>query len=172
MARQMGQSISKTAALVGHSCCAVVCIYQKWYKEGTTVNWWQGHGSTWGVKAGLHGPIQQTSYCCSNCWRSECWFWKVSEYTMHHSLVCMGLHTCGPVRVPMLTHVHHQKQAPGWTMGRRLAGGGNVNLWPMFCWETLGSAIHVDVTLEPRPHAGEEPPPCTFHASFIQLLFW
>ncbi|KAK3539724.1 hypothetical protein QTP70_012747 [Hemibagrus guttatus] len=37
--------------------------------------------------------------------------------------------------------------APGCTMGRRRAGGGSVMLWAMFCWETLGPAIHVDVTL-------------------------
>ena len=32
-------------------------------------------------------------------------------------------------------------------MGRRQAGGGSVMLWAIFCWETLGPAIHVDVTL-------------------------
>ena len=32
-------------------------------------------------------------------------------------------------------------------MGRKQAGGGRVMLWPMFCRETLGLAIHVDVTL-------------------------
>ncbi|ROL48468.1 hypothetical protein DPX16_22793 [Anabarilius grahami] len=44
MARRLGQSISKTAALVGCSRSAVVSIYQKWSKEGTVVNWRQGHG--------------------------------------------------------------------------------------------------------------------------------
>ncbi|KAK3551220.1 hypothetical protein QTP70_013834 [Hemibagrus guttatus] len=37
MARQLDQSISKTAALVGCSRSAVVSIYQKWSKEGTVV---------------------------------------------------------------------------------------------------------------------------------------
>ena len=37
--------------------------------------------------------------------------------------------------------------APGCTVGRRRAGGGSVMLWAMFCWETLGPAIHVDVNL-------------------------
>ena len=32
-------------------------------------------------------------------------------------------------------------------MGRSQAGGGSVMLWAMFCWETLGPAIRVDVTL-------------------------
>ena len=34
---------------------------------------------------------------------------KVSEYTVHRSLLHMGLHSCRPVRVPMLTPVHRQK---------------------------------------------------------------
>ena len=34
-----------------------------------------------------------------------------------------------------------------YTIGRRQAGRGSVMLWSMFCWETLGPAIHVDVTL-------------------------
>ncbi|KAK3522147.1 hypothetical protein QTP70_026962 [Hemibagrus guttatus] len=41
--------------------------------------------------------------------------------------------------------LHHM--APGCTMGRRRAGRGSVMLWAMFCWETLGPAIHVDVTV-------------------------
>ena len=36
---------------------------------------------------------------------------------------------------------------PGCTVGRRQASGGSVVLWAMFCWETLGPAIHVDVNL-------------------------
>ena len=36
---------------------------------------------------------------------------------------------------------------PGCTVGRRQAGGGSVMLWAMFCWKTLGPAIHVDVNL-------------------------
>ncbi|ROI16577.1 hypothetical protein DPX16_22554 [Anabarilius grahami] len=38
MARRLGQSISKTAALVGCSRSAVVSIYQKWFRKGTVVN--------------------------------------------------------------------------------------------------------------------------------------
>ena len=38
MAGQLGQSISKTAALVGCSQSAEVSIYQKWSKEGTVVS--------------------------------------------------------------------------------------------------------------------------------------
>lgn len=35
----------------------------------------------------------------------------------------------------------------GCTMGSRQAGGGCVMLWAMFCRETLGPAIYVDVRL-------------------------
>lgn len=38
-------------------------------------------------------------------------------------------------------------QASGCTMGRRQAGGGSMMLWTVFCWETVGPTIHVDVTL-------------------------
>lgn len=32
-----------------------------------------------------------------------------------------------------------------WYQGEEQAVRGNVMLWTMFCWETLGPAIHVDV---------------------------
>ncbi|ROL52454.1 hypothetical protein DPX16_6138 [Anabarilius grahami] len=67
MARRLGQSISKNAALVGCSRSAVVSIYQKWSKEGTVVNRRQGSMMSEGYPC---GPIQQTSYCSSNCSRS------------------------------------------------------------------------------------------------------
>ena len=37
-------------------------------------------------------------------------------------------------------------------MGRRQAGGGSVMLLAVFCWESLGPAIHVDVTLKCTTH--------------------
>ena len=40
-----------------------------------------------------------------------------------------------------------EHMVPGCTIGRRQASRGSVILWAMFCWETLCSAIHVDVTL-------------------------
>ena len=121
MARWLGQSISKIAALVRCSWSAVVSTYQKWSKEGKAKNRRKGHDrGTRGVKAGPCGPIQQTSYCSSNCWKSSCWFKllyvyrmhlpaivnslfvrtylaneadsyrKMSKHTVHHSLLCMG----------------------------------------------------------------------------------
>ena len=35
---------------------------------------------------------------------------KVSECTVHRSLLRIGLRSCRSVRVPMLTPVHHQKR--------------------------------------------------------------
>ncbi|KAK3533885.1 hypothetical protein QTP70_033007 [Hemibagrus guttatus] len=53
-------------------------------------------------------------------------------------------HVAGRVCVHLLPGKH---MAPACTMGRRRAGGGSLMLWAMFCWETLGPAIHGDVTL-------------------------
>ncbi len=78
---KLGQSISKTAALVGCSWSAVVSIYQKWSKEErnsgepVTGSWAsKAHWCTGGVKAGPCGPV--------------------SEYTVHRRLLGMGLHSC------------------------------------------------------------------------------
>ena len=61
-------------------------------------------------------------------------WWITFSFTSHGWLV----HVC---RLPG-EHV-----APEYTMGRRQAGGGSVMVWAVFCWETFGPAIHVDVTL-------------------------
>ena len=177
----------------------MVSIYQKWSKEGTVVNRRQGHGRPRLIDA--RGERRLARVVRSNRRATVAQIAqevnagsdrKVSEYTVHHSLLRMELHSCRPVRVPMLTPVHRRKRqqwarehqnwtteqwkkvawsdesrfllhhvdgrvrvrrfpgehmAPGCTMGRRQAGGGSVMLWAMFCWETLGPAIHVDVTL-------------------------
>ena len=68
-------------------------------------------------------------------WKKVAWS-DESRFLLHH--------VDGRVRVRRLPGEH---MAPGCTMGRRQAGGGSVMLWAMFCWETLGPAIHVDVTL-------------------------
>lgn len=44
IARQLGQNISQTIGLVGCSQYAVVCTYQKWYKERQLVDHCQGYG--------------------------------------------------------------------------------------------------------------------------------
>ncbi|ROL53281.1 hypothetical protein DPX16_20920 [Anabarilius grahami] len=110
MARRLCQSISKTAALVGCSRSAVVSIYQKWSKEGTVVNRRQGYGRPRLIDArgerrlalvvrsnrrALVAQIAQEVNAGSDR--------KVSEFTLHCSLFCMGLHSHRPGRVPMLT---------------------------------------------------------------------
>ena len=193
MARRMGQSISRTVALVGCSRSAVVSVYQKSSKEGTVVNWQPGQLLL--RLTDVHGERRLAQVVKSNRRAHVISDWKVSEYTVHHSLLCMGQQSSRAVRVPMLTPVHcrkhqqwkHEHQnwtmeqwksvvwsdesrfllhhvdgrvrrlpgehiVPGCTMGRRQAGGGSVMLWAMFCWETLGPAIHVDVTLTRTTH--------------------
>ncbi len=188
MARRLGQSISKIASLVRCSRSAVVDIYQKWSKEGTVVNRRQGHGKPrlarvtrsrrWATVAHIAQEVNAGSDG------------KVSEYTVHHSLLPMGLHSHRPVRVPMLTPVHRLKRQQwarehqnwtteqwkklvwsimfsftslGWagasvsftwgTQGTRMHYGKKAcrrrqcNVWALFCWETLGPVILVDVTL-------------------------
>ena len=117
MARRLGQSISKTAALVGCSRSAVVSIYQKCSKEGTVVNRRQGHGRprlidargerrlALVVRSNRRATVAQIAQEV-NAGSDR----KVSEYTVHRSLLRMGLHSRRPVRVPMLTPVHRRKR--------------------------------------------------------------
>uniref|UniRef100_A0A8P4K6M0 Transposable element Tc1 transposase n=1 Tax=Dicentrarchus labrax TaxID=13489 RepID=A0A8P4K6M0_DICLA len=192
MARLLGQSISKTAALVGCSRSAVVGIYQMWSKEGKAVNRRQGHGRPRLIDA--HGERRLACVVRSNRRATVAQIAekvnagsdrKVSEHTVHRTLLRLGLRGRRPVTVPMLARVHCQKRlqwahehqnwtteqwkkvawsdescfllhyvdgrvrvrrlpGPGCTMGRIQAGKNSVMLWAMFCWETLGPAIHVD----------------------------
>jgi len=98
---------------VGCSRSAVVSIYQKWSKEGTVVNRRQGHGLTDEcgerrlarvVRSNRRATVAQIAREV-NAGSDR----KVSEYTVHHSLLRMGLYSCRPVRVPMLTPGHHRK---------------------------------------------------------------
>ena len=73
----------------------------------------------------------QNTQCIAVCCVGGC-----SHFLLHHMY--------GWVCVRQLPGEH---MAPGCTMGRRQAGGGSVMLWAMFCWETLGRTINVDVTL-------------------------
>lgn len=48
MTRQLGQSISKSAGLVGYSHSALVSIYQKWHSgEPATGSWWSKGWPLW-----------------------------------------------------------------------------------------------------------------------------
>ncbi|ROL53136.1 hypothetical protein DPX16_19790 [Anabarilius grahami] len=99
MARRLGQSISKTAALVGCSQSAVVSIYQKCSKERAVVNQRQGHGRPRLIDA--CGERKLARVVQSNRRATVAQFAqevnagsdrKVSKYTVHHSLLRMGLH--------------------------------------------------------------------------------
>lgn len=69
------------------------------------------------------------------------------------------------------TYVHRLpggEMAPGCTIGKRQAGRCSVMLWAMFCWDSLGPAIHVDVTLICNTHlniASDQVHP------FMEMLF-
>ncbi|ROL52456.1 hypothetical protein DPX16_6140 [Anabarilius grahami] len=118
MARRLGQSISKTAALVGCSRSAVVSIYQKWSKEGAVVNRQQGHGRPRvidacgkrrldrALRSNRRATVAQTAQEV-NAGSDR----KVSEYTVHHSLLRMELHStwmAGCVCVAYLGNTWHQ----------------------------------------------------------------
>ncbi|ROL46064.1 hypothetical protein DPX16_1971 [Anabarilius grahami] len=82
MARRLGQSISKTAALVGCSRSAVVSIYQKWSNEGTVVNRRQGHGEERRLASVVRSNRRATVAQIApevNAGSDR----KVSEYTVH-----------------------------------------------------------------------------------------
>ena len=68
-------------------------------------------------------------------WKKVAWS-DVSRFLLDHM--------DGRVRV---CHLPGEVMAPGCAVGRRQAGGGSVMPWAMFCWETLGLSIHVDVNL-------------------------
>ncbi len=109
---------------------------------------------------------------------------KVSEYTVHCSLMCMGLNSqCWPLSTAESGNSGHMSIRTGpQSNGRRWPGLMNhvffyimwmagcvcvlylgntwhqealweegkpaeAVCWAMFCWETLGPAIHVDITL-------------------------
>ena len=84
---------------------------------------------------------------------------KVSEYTVHHSLLRMGLHSRRPVRVPMLIPFTAESTINGhvsirtgpWSNGRRWPGLRNLVFfyitWMARCmsvlsWGTHGTRLH------------------------------
>ncbi len=112
MARWLDQSISKTAALVGCSVSAVISIYQKWFKEGTAVNQRQGHG--WPRLIDTRGERRLDCVVWSNRLASVAQIAqevnvgsdiKVSEHTVHHSLLCEH---------DVFTHLTAQKLNSKW----------------------------------------------------------
>ena len=114
------QSISKTAALVGCSRSAVISIYQgRNSGEPTTGSWLASlmheDSEGWPVWS---NPTEEQIAEEVNAGSDR----KVSEYTVHRSLLLMGVHSHRQVRVPMLTPVHCRKRQQwarehqNWTM--------------------------------------------------------
>ncbi|KAF3698669.1 hypothetical protein EXN66_Car014356 [Channa argus] len=184
MARQLGQSISQTAELVGCSQSAVVSIYKKWSKDGQPLNRQQCHGRLEVIPARAeqrvarsgrsHGKAttkqiadnlnasfdeQQSEnallrgiltpvHCQERLhwaherqnWTMEQWkkvAWSgESRFLLHH--------VDGRVHVLRLPG---EEMAQECTMERSQGSRGSVTLWAIFCWETLGACVHVDVNL-------------------------
>lgn len=109
MARRLGQSISETAGLVGCSRSAVVSTFQKWSKEGQPVNRRQGHGRPRLIDARAERRllrVVQTHRMATvaqiaeqvNAGSDK----KVSEHTVHRSLLRLGLRNRRLTRTPVL----------------------------------------------------------------------
>ncbi|KAM9476718.1 uncharacterized protein Hap1MRO34_009737 isoform 1-T6 [Clarias gariepinus] len=105
MARRLGQSISQTAGLVGCSRYAVVSTYQKWSKEGQPVNRRLGHGRPRLIDARGERRLarlvrsHRRATVAQIAERVNAGFdRKVSEHTVHRSLLRMGLRNRRPGR--------------------------------------------------------------------------
>ena len=81
------------------------------------MNWWQGHGRLRLIDACAEWRLAHLVQ--SNRRPTVAQIAKEvnagSEYTVHRNLLHMGLHSCRPARVPMLTSVHHQKVKVAWS---------------------------------------------------------
>lgn len=113
MARRPGKRISKTATLVGSSRYAVVSTDQRRSTTGNTSSHRQGLGwpcltdvrsQDWlsrlvrSAKRDTVADLTRDFNCGPN----------VPEHT-HCTLLDMGLYSHTPIRVPVLTAVHHQR---------------------------------------------------------------
>lgn len=167
MARRLGQSISKTAALVGCSRSAVVSTYQKWSKEGKAVNHRQGRGRPRLIDA--RGERRLARVVRSNRRATVAQIAekvnagsdrKVSEHTVHHSLLRMGLRSRRPVRVPMMTPVHCRKRLQ-WAREHQ---NWTTEQWKKVAWSDESRFLlhHVDGRVRVRRLPGEHMAPgCT-----------
>ena len=125
MARQVGQSISETARLVGCSHSAVVSTYRQWSEERQTTN--RGQGVRRPRLIDARGQ-RRLSHLVQTDRRSTVAQVRenfngghgrnVSQSTVHRTLLRMGLHSRRPVRVPMMTPVHRRKHLQ-WTRERQ-----------------------------------------------------
>ena len=116
MARQLGQSISETARLVGCSRSAVVSTYRQWSEEGQTTNRRQDVGRprlidargqrrlSRLVRTYRRSAVAQVTENFNGGHRRN-----VSQFTVHRTLLRLGLRSRRPVKVPMMTPVHRRK---------------------------------------------------------------
>ena len=118
MARRLGQSISETERLVECPWSGVVNTYRQWSEEGQTTNRRQGVGHPRLIDArGQRGQshLVQTDRRCTAAQVTENFNGghgrNVSQSTVHRTLLCMGLRSRRPVRVPTtMTPVHRRKR--------------------------------------------------------------
>lgn len=110
MARRLGQSISQTAKLVGCSRSAVVSTFKKWTQEGQPVNRRQGHGRPRLIDARGELTLARVVRCNSTATVAQiaekvnaASERKVSEHTVHRSLLRMGMRRRTKVTLPTLT---------------------------------------------------------------------
>ena len=81
----------------------------------------------------------------SETWQPRVWTMGQWKMVARCDLSCLFLHHVdGFVHLRCIPGEH---MGPGCTMGRGQTSSGSAMLWAMFCWETSGPAIHVDVTL-------------------------
>ena len=125
MARQLDQSIAETARLVGCSRSVVVSIYRQWSEEGQTTNRRQGVGRqrlidvrgqrrlSRLVRTDRRSTVTQVTENFNGGHGRN-----VSQFTVHRTLLRMGLRSHRPVRVPMMTPVHRRKRLQ-WACERR-----------------------------------------------------
>lgn len=112
MARRLGRSISSTASVVGCSRSAVVSTFQRWSRQGRLVNRRQGHGRprlidergerrlARLVQSNRRATVAQIAQEV-NAGSDR----KVSEHTVHRSLLRLGLRSRRGAKSP--------KEGPG-----------------------------------------------------------
>ena len=114
MASWLGQSISKSAALPVLLWSYLPKVVQGRKSSEPAPGSWvaKAHRSTWGAHVGWPMWSDATDKLLLLKLLKKFMLVlieKMSEHTMHHTLLCMGLRSCRPVRVPMLTPAHCRK---------------------------------------------------------------
>lgn len=134
MARRLGRSISETARLVGCSRAAVVRIYQQWSEEGQIQNRRQGVGRPRLIDDKGQQKLWQlveTNERATVAQITEHFNMgdgvNVSQYTVHRTLLCMGLRSRSPVRMPIL----------GPTNRKRLQWAREHQNWTVEQWKRV-----------------------------------